>query len=102
MSDAAIAVEVGEHVEDHPGDRVRFLLAANPGLPLLPLNRVASGGELARSMLALRLVLSGAHTPARNTATLVFDEVDAGIGGEAAQAVETRSPISHATTRSSS
>ena len=87
MSDAAVAVEVGEHLEDHPGDRVRFLLAANPGLPLLPLNRVASGGELARSMLALRLVLSGAHTPARDTRTLVFDEVDAGIGGEAAQAV---------------
>ncbi len=87
MSNAAVAVEVGEHAEDHPGDRVRFLLAANPGLPLLPLNRVASGGELARSMLALRLVLSGADTAAREAGTLVFDEVDAGIGGEAAQAV---------------
>jgi DNA repair protein RecN (Recombination protein N) len=66
---------------DDPGDDVRFLLAANPGLPLLPLARVASGGELARAMLALRLVLSAAPD------TLVFDEVDAGIGGDAASAV---------------
>lgn len=89
MANAAVAVEVGEHADDHPGDRVRFLLAANPGAPLLPLNRVASGGELARSMLALRLVLSGVGSPGSSIATdtLVFDEVDAGIGGEAAQAV---------------
>ena len=87
MANAAVAVEVGEHAEDHPGDRVRFLLAANPGAPLLPLNRVASGGELARSMLALRLVLSNAGGADSAVDTLVFDEVDAGIGGEAAQAV---------------
>jgi DNA repair protein RecN (Recombination protein N) len=87
MPNAAVAVEVGEHADDHPGDRVRFLLAANPGSPLLPLNRVASGGELARSMLALRLVLTGAGEPDAKSATLVFDEVDAGIGGDAAQAV---------------
>jgi DNA repair protein RecN (Recombination protein N) len=85
MPHVSIAVEVGEHPEDHPGDRVQFLLAANPGSPLLPLNRVASGGELARAMLALRLVLSsGRHDTGR---TLVFDEVDAGIGGTAAQAI---------------
>ncbi len=60
MPGAAIAVEVGEHDDDHPGDRVQFLLAANPGSPMLPLTRVASGGELARAMLALRLVLSAA------------------------------------------
>lgn len=87
MANAAVAVEVGEHADDHPGDRVRFLLAANPGAPLLPLNRVASGGELARSMLALRLVLSNAGESDSVVDTLVFDEVDAGIGGEAAQAV---------------
>ncbi len=84
MADAAIAVEVGEHADDHPGDRVQILMSANPGSPLLPLTRVASGGELARAMLALRLVLAGA-TSADDT--LVFDEVDAGIGGTAAQAV---------------
>jgi DNA repair protein RecN (Recombination protein N) len=66
---------------DGPADDVGILLAANPGSPPLPLAKVASGGELARTMLALRLVLT-AGPP-----TLVFDEVDAGIGGEAAVAV---------------
>jgi DNA repair protein RecN (Recombination protein N) len=64
-----------------PADDVRFLLGANPGEPVQPLARVASGGELARAMLALRLVLTEAPN------TLVFDEVDVGIGGEAALAV---------------
>ena len=78
MPKAALAVEVGA---DDPGDDVTFALAANPGAPLLPLAKVASGGELARTMLALRLVLT-AGPP-----VLVFDEVDAGIGGAAALAV---------------
>jgi DNA repair protein RecN (Recombination protein N) len=64
-----------------PADDVQFLLAANVGEPPLPLARVASGGELARAMLAVRLVLSEAPD------TLVFDEVDAGVGGAAALAV---------------
>ncbi len=64
-----------------PGDDVAFGLGANPGEAVLPLAKVASGGELARAMLALRLVLTDAP------ATMVFDEVDAGVGGEAAQAV---------------
>jgi DNA repair protein RecN (Recombination protein N) len=64
-------------------DEVRFLLAANPGEAVLPLAKVASGGELARAMLALRLAL----TSIDDGRTLVFDEVDAGIGGEAALAV---------------
>ncbi len=63
------------------GDDVSWLFAANPGEPALALNRVASGGELARVMLATRLVLSEAPP------TLVFDEVDAGVGGEAALAI---------------
>jgi DNA repair protein RecN (Recombination protein N) len=88
MPNAAIAIEVGEHADDHPGDQVRLLLAANPGSPPLPLARVASGGELARAMLALRLVLSGVgDSPSAGATTLVFDEVDAGIGGTAASAV---------------
>jgi len=62
-------------------DEVTFLLAANPGEELRPLARAASGGEMSRVMLALRLVLSEAP------ATLVFDEVDAGIGGEVGTAV---------------
>jgi DNA repair protein RecN (Recombination protein N) len=77
MAKARMVIEVG----DDPGDDVTFLLAANPGGPPLPLARTASGGELARCMLALRLVLSEAPP------TLVFDEVDAGIGGTAASAV---------------
>ncbi len=78
MPHVEVAVSVGD---EDPADDVAFLLAANPGAPLLPLSRVASGGELARAMLALRLVLSEAPD------TLVFDEVDAGIGGAAAVAV---------------
>lgn len=77
MPAARVSIAVG----DDPGDDVTFLLAANPGAPPLPLARTASGGELARAMLATRLVLT-AGPP-----TLVFDEVDAGIGGEAAHAV---------------
>jgi DNA repair protein RecN (Recombination protein N) len=79
MPKARMAVEV---VGDDPGDDVRFLLSANPGEPLAPLAKVASGGELARTMLALRLALGDTAI-----GTLVFDEVDAGIGGEAALAV---------------
>jgi DNA repair protein RecN (Recombination protein N) len=86
MPHATIAIEVGDGPEDHPGDHVRFLLSANPGSPMLPLSRVASGGELARAMLALRLVLVGAGSGSGAT-TLVFDEVDAGIGGAAAVSV---------------
>jgi DNA repair protein RecN (Recombination protein N) len=78
MPRARLEVTVGE---EPPGDEVTFLLGANPGEPALPLAKVASGGELARAMLALRLVLTEAPD------TLVFDEVDAGVGGEAALAV---------------
>lgn len=63
------------------GRDVTFRFAANPGMSLQPLAKVASGGELARAMLALRLVLT------QGPPVLVFDEVDAGIGGAAAVAV---------------
>lgn len=58
-------------------DRVEFLVSANPGEPLRPLARVASGGETSRLMLALKTVLSHAD----ETPTLIFDEIDVGIGG---------------------
>jgi DNA repair protein RecN (Recombination protein N) len=58
-------------------DDLEFLLAANPGEPTLPLRKVASGGELSRAMLALKTVLA-AHDP---VGTLVFDEIDANVGG---------------------
>jgi DNA repair protein RecN (Recombination protein N) len=75
---AQVGITVGD---DDPGDDVTFLLALNPGLPAAALAKAASGGELARTMLALRLVV-GASVP-----TLVFDEVDAGVGGTAARSV---------------
>jgi DNA repair protein RecN (Recombination protein N) len=84
MPKARLAVDVGEAP---PGDEVTFLLAAHPGAPLAPLAKVASGGELARAMLALRLVLLDAAAADGGPATLVFDEVDAGIGGAAALSV---------------
>ena len=62
-------------------DAVTFVLAPNPGEPPRPLAKAASGGELSRTMLAIRVVLSQAPP------TLVFDEVDAGLGGEAGVAV---------------
>jgi len=64
-------------------DAVDFLLSPNRGEPLRPLNRIASGGELSRIMLALKAVLADAD----ETPVLVFDEVDAGIGGRALTAV---------------
>lgn len=58
-------------------DRVEFLVSPNPGEPLKPLVRIASGGETSRLMLALKTVLAQAD----RTPTLIFDEIDAGIGG---------------------
>jgi DNA repair protein RecN (Recombination protein N) len=78
LDKAQVAITVGD---EDPGDDISFLLALNPGLPAAALAKAASGGELARTMLALRLVV-GAQVP-----TLVFDEVDAGVGGSAARAV---------------
>jgi DNA repair protein RecN (Recombination protein N) len=78
MPGAELRVTVGE---DGPGDAVQFLLAANRGEHPQPLARIASGGELARTMLALRLVVEG------GAPTMVFDEVDAGVGGAAALAL---------------
>jgi DNA repair protein RecN (Recombination protein N) len=64
-------------------DTVTFLIAPNPGEPARPLARIASGGELSRVALAIKQILAEAdHTP-----TLVFDEIDAGIGGRSAEPV---------------
>jgi DNA repair protein RecN (Recombination protein N) len=64
-------------------DRVEFLFSANPGEPARPLARIASGGELARVALALKAVLARVD----QRATLIFDEVDVGVGGRSAQVV---------------
>ncbi len=68
------------------GDGVEFMIAPNPGVPAGPLREIASGGELSRVMLA---IMSAAAAPSPHT-TLVFDEVDAGIGGHTARAVGAR------------
>ena len=67
-------------------DQVRFLIATNPGTAPGALDRIASGGELSRLMLALKVVLAGGGT----VPTLVFDEVDSGVGGATAAAVGER------------
>ncbi|ADG05506.1 DNA repair protein RecN [Kyrpidia tusciae] len=64
-------------------DQVEFLFSANPGEPPAPLSKVASGGELSRLMLALKVVLADAD----DVPTLIFDEVDAGMSGQAAVVV---------------
>ncbi len=68
------------------GERVVFMVATDPGAPPGPLARIASGGELARLMLALEVVLARLDP----TPTLIFDEIDAGIGGATADAVGER------------
>jgi DNA repair protein RecN (Recombination protein N) len=67
-------------------DRTRFMVATNPGEPAGPIGRIASGGELSRFMLALKLVLiSSGEQP-----SLIFDEVDSGVGGATAHAIGQR------------
>ncbi len=84
------AVEVEPLAEDEwsaaGGERVQFLVATNPGQTPGPLGRIASGGELSRIMLALKVVLARLGT----VDTLIFDEIDAGIGGATADAVGER------------
>ncbi len=71
-------------------DSAAYLISTNPGEPLAPLENIASGGELSRVMLALKVAVQGARPTTndqRPTTTLVFDEIDVGIGGRAAEAV---------------
>lgn len=67
-------------------DKIRFMVATNPGADPGPLNKIASGGELARFMLALKVVLAESGT----IPVMVFDEVDSGVGGAVADAVGER------------
>ena len=67
-------------------DQVQLLLSANPGEPLRPLARVASGGELSRVMLALKTILAGID----RVPVLIFDEIDAGVGGAVAELMGSR------------
>ena len=74
------------HVSASGADGVEFLISANPGQPLAPLARIASGGEMSRVMLAIQSVLAAINP----VPTMIFDEVDAGLGGIAAEAVAAR------------
>ena len=84
------AVFVTELAEAEPGpegvDQVTFTVATNPGAPAGPLNRIASGGELSRFLLALKVCLTG-DAPGL---TMIFDEIDRGVGGATADAVGRR------------
>ena len=82
-----MAFEPLERIGARGAERVEFLFAANAGEPARPLARVASGGELSRVLLALVVVLAGAREA---QGALVFDEIDAGIGGATATAVGAR------------
>jgi DNA repair protein RecN (Recombination protein N) len=90
MEGASFDIALDEREPGPSGaDTVEFLIAANPGVPAAPLRDVASGGELSRVMLALLGVAHGGREGDASgaAATLVFDEVDAGIGGHTARAV---------------
>jgi len=87
MGDASFDVSLSDRQAGPAGgDGVEFMIAPNPGVPAGPLREIASGGELSRVMLA---IMSAATTPSPDS-TLVFDEVDAGIGGHTARAVGAR------------
>ena len=84
-ADFQVVLEPREEVGPAGAERAEFVLAPNPGVPAAPLREVASGGELSRVMLAL-MTVGGAG----ESRTIVFDEVDAGIGGQTARAVGER------------
>lgn len=84
--EVAISVPEGAtfaHLTPRGWDRVEFLFSPNPGEPVKPLAKIVSGGEMSRIMLALKVILARVD----GVPTLVFDEVDTGISGRAAQAV---------------
>ena len=84
MNTGRFSIDFTEHEPDATGiDTVRFLMSANAGEDLKPIHKIASGGELARIMLALKNVLAEQD----HVMTMVFDEVDTGVSGRAAQRV---------------
>jgi DNA repair protein RecN (Recombination protein N) len=85
MADASVEVRLEPHPDGlgpHGSELVEFWVATSPGMPASPLREAASGGELSRIMLALTSLGAGG-----GTGTVVFDEIDAGIGGNTARAV---------------
>jgi DNA repair protein RecN (Recombination protein N) len=80
-----IAIADKGSIDESGQDDIDFMISSNPGEPLKPLRKIASGGELSRIMLALKRVIGGDEEK-----TLIFDEVDAGIGGRVADLVGKR------------
>ena len=87
MADGKFAITIDSQDEAVPkpngNDRIEFLVTTNPGLGLQPLRKIASGGELSRISLAIQVI----GTQDKGIPTLIFDEVDAGIGGAIAEIV---------------
>jgi len=82
MEDTKFGVSFsGSEAAERGIDQVEFVISPNPGEPLKPLAKIASGGEMSRIMLALKTVMADAH----RVPTLIFDEIDTGIGGRTAQ-----------------
>jgi DNA repair protein RecN (Recombination protein N) len=88
LAKARLSVQVERTPVPGPdgADKVEFLFSANPGEPVAPLGKVASGGELSRVLLALKGALAGED----RIATYVFDEIDAGVGGAVAESIGRR------------
>ena len=86
MERAQFKTDISEAPESASGiDQIRFLVSTNPGTAIGPLDKIASGGEMARFALAIKVALA-----AQNNAVMVFDEVDQGVGGAVAAAVGKR------------
>ena len=90
MPDGQFAIEVSARAEDDCRawgmDNIEFLISANPGQPLMPLSRIASGGELSRMSLSIQVIASNCSA----IPTMIFDEVDSGVGGGVAEMVGRR------------
>lgn len=92
MSGGRLSIKVEPHISDevlvseHGIDHIEFMVSTNHGMPLKSLNKTASGGEMSRISLAIQVITSEKS----DTPTLVFDEVDVGVGGKVAQIVGTR------------
>ena len=78
-----ISIERSNTITDNGFDNVNFMISTNPGEPVRPLNKVASGGELSRIMLAIKSILASED----EIDTLIFDEIDTGISGKTATMV---------------
>lgn len=78
-----VNIESGVEFYDNGMDKVEFLISTNPGEPLKPLVKIASGGELSRVMLAIKSILADSD----GVDTLIFDEIDTGVSGKAAHAI---------------